>query len=815
MVLSTIHNTGMLNTISYNILFKNLSERVKYIVFMAIMLCVNINVIAQININPNQTALALAQKLSGAGVIITNPTLTCNANANGIFNVVSSNLGIDSGILLTTGRAATNGINIGANSAPASIVSFNNGNPGDPFLDTYIGKTTFNSCALEFDFRASGDTVKFNYKFASEEYTDWSCSDFNDVFGFFISGPGITGQQNIALIPGTTIPVSVNSTTNTTINTPVDIAECTIMGPGSPFATYYAGSHTNASYDGFTTMLTAVSAIYPCSTYHLKLIIADANDGTLDSGVWLQAGSLSSNPAKIAPISGGANNTEPYVLRGCKPGKFVFTRNSKKPTPKTVKYDILGTASNGVDYVLIPDSVVIPANDSFVVLNIIGIPVTPAAGPMTIKLRVKEIDCNGFAMPVDSAEMQLLEGLRIDMQSLDTAVCQGQGMLVRANGEPDYTYSWTPLSGVLGPNTLEPLLRPDTTTTYTLTANYADCPTYKNSITVEVQPNPIVTINSGSDTTVCQWYTIPLTAHVKQAWFSPYTYSWTPATDLSATSLPDVNFTANNTGEVIATLTTPIGCTGSDTINVNIHPGNFGIMPPAKAVVCPNDTAWITVDGGVDYRWTPTNSLTDSTGPTVGAYPDVQSDYTVYITDVNNCYDTLSIPVSISSGASLYAGEDIYLHPGERYQVYVQGNCTQFEWFPNVGLNATNVFNPVIDAKVNTRYFIAGSSADGCIVLDTLNVYMVETELDMPNAFAPYTTNHDLKIVKRGIATLKYFRIFNRWGQKVFETQDINKGWDGRFNGEDQPMGTYIYAIDAETDAGKRFYKEGNVTLIR
>jgi gliding motility-associated-like protein len=75
--------------------------------------------------------------------------------------------------------------------------------------------------------------------------------------------------------------------------------------------------------------------------------------------------------------------------------------------------------------------------------------------------------------------------------------------------------------------------------------------------------------------------------------------------------------------------------------------------------------------------------------------------------------------------------------------------------------------------------------------------------------------NTEIKIIKRGIATLKYFRIFNRWGQKVFETTDIDEGWNGRFNGNLQPMGVYVYMVEAVTNTGRVFNKQGNITLIR
>jgi gliding motility-associated-like protein len=131
-----------------------------------------------------------------------------------------------------------------------------------------------------------------------------------------------------------------------------------------------------------------------------------------------------------------------------------------------------------------------------------------------------------------------------------------------------------------------------------------------------------------------------------------------------------------------------------------------------------------------------------------------------------------------------------------------------------VGLSAYNISNPVISPEVNTRYIVTATTENGCTTIDTINVFRAETNMDMPNAFAP-GHGKELKIIKEGIATLKYFRIFNRWGDKLFETMDVDKGWDGSYNGEPQPLGVYIYSIQAVTDTGKIFNKQGNITLIR
>lgn len=777
---------------------------------------------AQINVTPGQTAAALAQTLAGPGVTILNPVLVCPNGASGKFNVTgTSNLGLDSGIILTTGQAATSGTTIGSNGIFSDFATTDNLAAGDAYLNTYIGGTTNDACYLEFDFKPEGDTVKFDYVFGSEEYTSFSCSDFNDVFAFFISGPGITGQQNLALIPGTNIPVTINSTTDVTLNTPVQLSKCTSMGAGSPFSTYYVQNNfltapfpvTTVTYDGFTKVLRATSPVLPCSTYHLRLIIADLADGSLDSGVWLKAGSLSTNPPKISPIGGNGIPGDLNTIRGCRPGKFVFTRQNPTPKAQVIKFLIQGTAINGTDYVAIPDSVIIGPFQTSKTLNIVGIPVTPKTGVRNVKLVIAALDCSGNLKHLDSAELQLYDELILDIYSKDTTLCKGDAILVSANAEADYSFVWTPTLGVSTPNQLEPILRPDSTTTYTLTAKYTGCPDVQKTITLTVEPNPLVTV--GIDTTICKWDKMNIRAVVKPSWYTNYNYQWSPATDLNVTNQKDVVFTGNNPAQIVTLVTTNAGCKGTDTINIDLYPSEFATGNNDQTAVCPRDSTILKAGGGVKYLWSPAISISSTKDSVVKVAPAADLVYTVIVTNAVGCRDTLDMQVIVANSAVLDLGEDVYLHPGERYQMIAQGNCTKYTWFPHIGLSATNTFNPVANPTVNTRYIVQGSTDYGCKTTDTIDVYMTESELGIPNAFTPLGTNHELKIVKRGIATLKYFRIFNRWGEKVFETKDINQGWDGRYNGEDQPMGIYIYTIEAETDSGKEFKKQGNVTLIR
>jgi len=187
------------------------------------------------------------------------------------------------------------------------------------------------------------------------------------------------------------------------------------------------------------------------------------------------------------------------------------------------------------------------------------------------------------------------------------------------------------------------------------------------------------------------------------------------------------------------------------------------------------------------------------------------------VTDKNGCVDTLPISLQVYSEALVSLPDSAKLYPGESYQLDPGGNGLYFSWFPTVGLSNPGIANPVATPSVNTRYYVNGVTESGCVSMDSIYILVrEESDLDMANAFTPgVAPNPEFKVSHLGIASLKSFRIYNRWGTKVFETSDINKGWNGQFNGEAQPMGVYIYTVEAVTNKGKVFAKQGNVTLIR
>jgi len=227
------------------------------------------------------TPQGLVEKLLGGGVTVFNVQYTGSNVASGVFCRGLEAVGFDNGILLTSGLAANV---LGPNDASGKGESLSL--PGDADLDLLIpGFETFDAVVLEFDFVTEGSQVQFNYVFASEEYNEFVNSSFNDVFGFFVN------SVNYALLPGTVTPVSINNVNNG------NAASGTASSGPCQNCDFYidnvAGAR-NTQMDGLTTVLTFTAPVVPGQTNRLKIAIADAGDGILDSAVFLQAGSLRS-----------------------------------------------------------------------------------------------------------------------------------------------------------------------------------------------------------------------------------------------------------------------------------------------------------------------------------------------------------------------------------------------------------------------------------------------------------------------------------------------------------------------------------------
>jgi len=733
---------------------------------------------AQITVTDGHTAQQLAEMLVGQGVNISNPTLngTCPTTARGKFDFTSPSLiGIDSGIVLTCGRVVTSGTDFGVNATYNDFATnafppgFPNA-PGDPDLtalaNQYTGSTTGtnDACVLEFDFIPSGDTVKFDYVFASEEYNCPGCGGFgwnyncsvNDVFGFFISGPGYTAPTNIALVPGTNVMVGVSTVNDGVPGFPSIPDPCfaNTLGAG-PYTGFYnsnAGG-TTIVYTGYTDVFTAMARVQPCETYHLKLAIADYQDNIYDSGVFIKAGSLMTTSVKLTPATGGGqNNDKAHSVRGCKPAKVAFGRSTCDSTVSlTYQLEIGGTAVNGVDYTFLPNTFTIPANTNTDTLIVQARNVQyPPGNPMYVTIGVYNPDSVAAGVPnppiVSRDTVWIYDSLYVALLTDPMVKCPRDTFYINSEMAPGLNFSWSPAALILNPSQQNIKVVPSVTTPYKITVTQpgapATCPPVSRTYMAVVEPIPQISLVK--ERTECLPDSLNINLYAEPGDIN-YTWSWTPSDYLRDNFSPNNKFYAPpGDYKYVVTATTPIAhCSNKDSMLIHVVP------PFEFESVTPTDT-------------------------------------TIRYGD----------PIKLSSRS-----EAIY-----------------WRWDPVTYLNDPLLREPTATPLEDIQYTLIGMNQYGCTDTALVNIKVqYDTRSGMPNAFSPNGDglNDVFRIENLRFDKMTEFRIFNRWGRQVFETNIPTKGWDGNINGKPAAPDVYYYLIKLTLPDGTPKVLKGDVTLVR
>ena len=400
--------------------------------------------------------------LLGNGVSASNITFSGDPSQIGFFNGVNSNIGLDSGIVMYTADIATivpGGVGTDDFLTPASQT--------DSDLITVVQSVTSNPNAnqitethdladLNFDFQVVGDTVEFEFVFASDEYLTYINTQYNDVFSFFLSGPGISGPYsspagfpngavNVALIPNTTDPITISS-----------------VHPGLN-SQYYIDNPANAtvSLNGFTTVVKVKYPVECGENYHFRFAIADCGDGSLASAVFLKAGSLGSDGIGVSSFANFAGVQGGNIIgEACGQAGFVFS-SSNINEPDTIRFTISGNAEMFDDYLSFPDSIILPvgvASDTIWV-TILQDFLFEDMDTLEITL-LGNLGCNRATLYIQSIN-QLNASLTVDSVN----ICPPEtGQLVAeiAGGWEPYYVSWNN-NGGLGDTVL---VSPDITTFY-------------------------------------------------------------------------------------------------------------------------------------------------------------------------------------------------------------------------------------------------------------------------------------------------------------------------------------------------------------
>ena len=733
-----------------------------------------------IAVNTAQTPTQLVNNvLLGFGVTAFNITINGSPlNANTPVSNVTSFTNANPAFPFAAGMLLTTGNGVGAQ-GPNNLTGFTNNTPAtpnvgtDPELNAIANGTVTNGVVLEFDFIPSGDTMSFRYIFGSDEYPEYSPSTFNDAFGLFLWGPGISGPyalagypgggSNIAVIPGGT-PVTINNVGDAS-NT-----QYYVFNESASTLTY-----GNAiQYDGTTVVLNAAASVQCNQTYHIKLAISNVTDQAFDSGVFLEAGSFVSDAVAVTVATVSGDTT---IVEGCTDANFIFTRpETQLDDTLIINYTITGDAIEGIDYnSLINPITFLPGEDS-VVINLSPVQDGLSEGFESVIITVEIINpCNDTIF--SSGTIYIGDGPIINILESDPLVlCATDSIplsVSAAGGYAPYTYLWTTITGApIGTgDTITGSISANGVVQYLVTAT--DNCNFSNVDTVSLTMNQTLAVDTmGSEPSSCQ----------------PTGVVWGLATGI--TGVPAYNWTgpgSNNTNFIDASVweNIPSGwyyftvtdnvCAASDSVFVDLLDppiASFSVTPLSGCA--PMEISITnTSQNGTNYLWNLGDGTTNTTADLSGfthIFTDTMSNQAYVIQLIVQqgpfCSDTAIIGVVTSVCGCINPAADNY-NPNATVD---DGSCI----FPDPIITAPNVITPNNDGLNDT------------FILEWMNL-------------------NSLRLV-----------ILNRWGNTIYDETstdllNMTPSWDGG-NAID---GVYFYRYEGIGVAGQELDGHGFLHLIR
>lgn len=695
-----------------------------------------------------------------------NQAVTMNDRFWGYFNKTTSNFPFQEGIVLTTGFARKAG-----NNPEANVLSDGNGGGSDPDLIAAIGATTTinNAAILEFDFVPSSTQMKFNYIFASEEYTgSFPCppTQYDDAFALLLkpNTPGST-YTNLAVLPGGAGPVSVTN-----------------ILPGSfscgPINGNYFGSLSpNATnYNGITAPLTAEATVIPGQSYHIKMIVADARDSIYGSAVFLQAGSFDIGLS----IVDGAGNPLPETINVCDNTPQVLTA--------------LTSAVPGTTYQWLRNDVPIPGatNVSYT-----------ATLPGVYKVQVT---LPGSTCPVE-ATITIIGGTSPAAQNATLKLCA------------------TPAVSSFNLNDAKPLISTATGAVFRFYTNQADAQLQNNNFIPEAalllynandgQVLHVVVSDGGfcsrlvtltlrkEDTPVAQLVSTKLSICVGESATltasGGVTYQWEGFSGTGA--VRNVSPTQTTTYTVYA-----IGAQGCKSLQPAIV--TVEVVPAIKSnltggYICAGDRITLDAGAGPGYSYTWSNGATGQT--LVADSPGL------YFVDITNgvCTKRFTTEVKLAT-----IPEIVNVDYNQNGTLIVTasslgGGVLEYSADNGVTWQNSNLFNNIpSNTIVYIRVRVKNTSCVG---------YLEYFTFMMQNVITPNGDNVNDKIDFRGISDYNKFQVVisDRYGREVYKSDKTRPFWDGYFQGKKLPTASYWYQITFEDPASKQLTVKTGWILLK
>ncbi|HTI07017.1 MAG TPA: CshA/CshB family fibrillar adhesin-related protein [Puia sp.] len=436
----------------------------------------------------------------------------------------------------------------------------------------------------------------------------------------------------------------------------------------------------------------------------------------------------------------------------------------------------------------------------------------PYASPSATTEYIITIMGNNGCSNEDSIRVTVNPAPLLKLRS-DTAICLSSPVELAPGNSPGNTYSWTPVTGLSDPGVADPIAYPAVTTSYLVTATNAFNCVAQSTVLITVLPLPSATVSD--DTTVCKGSTVHLSAA------GGASYAWSADNGGLNKTGANVDVVPTKPTRYYVLVTGGNGCSIKDSTLVTTGGGlNFAVKPPFTPV-CKNDSVLLTASGGDIYSWSTSNGVALGQGSSLIAKPAETQEYLVQITDTL-CQRTgrLSINVLVKDlpVVSLSKSNDIDCTLGQA--VLQAGGGISYLWDSAAGISDLYSPDPVVRPLQTTVYHVKVTDSRGCSADDSIPVAVDFTadpsHYPIPSAFTP---NHDgsndcFGLKYWGRVTHLEMEVYNRWGQRVFFTNDPNECWDGTYKGNPQPGGGYVYQIRATTACGT-VYRKGTVMLIR
>jgi large repetitive protein len=341
------------------------------------------------------------------------------------------------------------------------------------------------------------------------------------------------------------------------------------------------------------------------------------------------------------------------------------------------------------------------------------------------------------------------------------------------------------------------------------------------SKSIAVALSPTITV-SGSQT-ICRGNSVQLNV----AGAGAVQYAWTPALGLTCTNCPNPMASPATTTAYIAQVTNIFGCSVTDTVVVTVIPPLHLNVSPADSI-CIGQSAQLVASGAAGYSWSPATGLSNTTISNPVATPANTIVYRVVGHDGFNCFsDTAYVTVAVGKYPDVDLGPDLVLSTGTLHPlntIITNGPIRNWLWTPSTDLSCATCSLPIANIKKDITYSVKVTTAYGCSASDTIFIktFCTESQVFIPNAFTPDGDGiNDVFMVRaKGIVSVKSFRIFNRWGEVVFEKDNFPPnnpayGWKGKVNAVETGPEVYVYTAEVVCENGSVYTYKGNVSILK